>query len=290
MAGVMQYPLMHGSYLERQGLDIIGLDVGFSATRRTTGVARLVNGQLSLGLASSLWESRAEILGCRGETEVAAIDAPILSELHWEARSCERLFTFGAFQRRCKPGLSHVRGTGRQLRKAGFDTGNQIASICSDSNGKIQFPRVWAGTNIVEAFPNAFLGVVVPVTRYEMMPHLRRGKKFDWLYDQWLEIDAFGEFTNELDPSGALLRECQNCANHEERAALVCVLTAGGVVLGKYTAIGDKNGGYFLLPQLKKWAPWARRELEKQRGRLENLEIWVNGELIRDTQPLPGSA
>ena len=42
--------------------------------------------------------------------------------------------------------------------------------------------------------------MVVPVTRYEMItPHLRRGKKFDWLYDQWLEIDAFGEFANELE-------------------------------------------------------------------------------------------
>jgi len=132
--------------------------------------------------------------------------------------------------------------------------------------------------------------VVGPVSSYEMIPHLRRGKKFDWLYDQWLEIDAFREFANELDPSGALLMECRNCTNHEERAAIVCVLTAGGVVLGQYTAIGDKNGGYFLLPQLKKWSPWARQELEKQRGRLEHLEIWVDGELIRDAQPLPGSA
>lgn len=271
-------------------MDLIGLDVGFSATRRSSGVARLANGQLRLGRATSVWSSRAEILGRSGRTEVAAIDAPIVPDLHWDARLCERLFTFGAFQRRCKPGLSQVRGTGRQLREAGFDTAGQIAPIVSDSDNMTQFPRVWAGRNLVEAFPNAFLGVAVPVTRYEVMPRLRRGKKFDWLYDQWVELDAFTEPAEALDPTGALLRECENCTDHEERAALVCLLTAGEVARGRYTAIGEKSGGYFFLPRLTNWAPWARQELEKQRGRLERLEIWVDGELIRDSQPLPEAA
>ena len=268
-------------------MDLVGVDVGFSATRRSSGVVRFRQGNLRLGRATSAWTSRAEILGSDGYADVAAIDAPLLPDLHWKPRSCERLFTFGAYQRRCKPGLSHIPGTGQQLREEGHSTADQLLRIVAGTATAAEFPRVLPERNIVEAFPNAFLGVVVPRDRYDEMPRLRRGKKFDWLYDQWRDSDLFRPMAIDLDPTGALLREFQDCTDHDERAALVCLLTAMAVGSGHYTAIGDQNGGYFFLPRLSDWATWAIDQLEKHRSRLPELEIWMDGESIPGSQSLP---
>ncbi len=268
-------------------MDLIGLDVGFSKTRRSSGVARLSNGELRIGRATSSRESRLEVLGSKGGADIAAIDAPVLPDLHWGARPCEKLLTLGAFQRRCKPYLSHVRGTGQQLRRAGFDTARQIAPLVPVAHNKFDFPRVWPGSNIVEAFPNAYLALVIPVTYFERMPFLQRGRKFDWLYDQWLALDLFSKQALRLERSGTLLRNCRECADHEERAALVCLLTAGSVAQNQYTAIGERKSGYIFLPPFNHWAQWAKSELEKQRTRLEGFEIWVNGRLICNSQSLP---
>jgi len=48
----------------------------------------------------------------------------------------------------------------------------------------MEFPRVWGEHNLVEAFPNAFLGVILPSKCFDVMPKLKRGRKFDWLYYQ----------------------------------------------------------------------------------------------------------
>jgi hypothetical protein len=36
----------------------------------------------------------------------------------------------------------------------------------------------------VEAFPNAFLGVLTPEVELMAAPKFKRGRRFDWLYDQ----------------------------------------------------------------------------------------------------------
>jgi hypothetical protein len=37
---------------------------------------------------------------------------------------------------------------------------------------------------IVEAFPNTFLGVLMPEVELLAAPKFKRGRRFDWLYDQ----------------------------------------------------------------------------------------------------------
>lgn len=270
-------------------MDLIGLDIGFSATRRTSGVARLSESDLALGRATSSWESMFELLGSRNTTEVAAIDAALLRELNMEKRACERIFSLGLFQRRCKPGLSHVRGTGRKLREAGHEIAKQLSDVTSGHNLTSEFPRVWPGRNLVEAFPNAFLGVLIPSARFDAMPRLRRGKKFDWLYDQCCDIIAF---SNVVDAIGSeevrgILATIERNRDHEERAALVCLLTAAAVAEGRYTAVGDEQGGYFFLPPWDSWAEWARQELDTQRGRTESIEVWISGEQFGGSDTLP---
>jgi hypothetical protein len=51
-------------------------------------------------------------------------------------------------------------------------------------------------------------------------------------------------------------------ANHEQRAALICLLTAGLAAQGVATIVGQDTGGWFWLPPLSLWQPWARAGLD----------------------------
>ena len=92
-------------------------------------------------------------------------------------------------------------------------------------------------------------------------------------------MGTFKELAFSIDSTGVFFKKCNDCSDHEERAALICLLTAGGVANSKYTAVGNKNTGYFFLPSLNLWADWARQELFKQMGRVEPIEIWQDGKL-----------
>jgi hypothetical protein len=268
--------------------DLIGLDVGFSIKRPSSGVARLSpSGELRVGHAMASWESRASVVGS-GRASVAAIDAPYTRLGLSEKRGCERIFLLGRFQKRCKPGLSHVRGTGQSLRAAGRETADQLKVVVESGKLGAAFPRV-ESFNLVEAFPNAYLGVCVAEDVYVGKPRLRRGKKFDWLYDSWVSSNLFQDTTQQIRlPSlGQLGDIFGRTKQHDERAALVCLLTAAGVFTGNYTAAGDPEGGYFFLPPWGSWAKWAKEELDLQRGRVAGLEIWVAGERFLSGETLP---
>ncbi len=272
-----------------KNMELIGIDIGFSATRRTSAVARMSGRGLVLGRASSSWESRAELIGCDLTSQVTAIDGPLLRESNTEKRACEQIFTMGLFQRRCKPGFSHVRGTGSQFREAGHESAKQLSEVTSGLNLSFEFPRAWAGKNLVEAFPNAFLGVSIHNAHFDNMPRLKRGKKFDWLYDQCRDVQAFSNIIEAIgsEEAWAILDTIQSNRDHEERAALVCLLTAASVATGQYTAVGNKQGGYFFLPPWDSWAEWARNELIKQKGRTGSIEVWINGEQFGPLDSLP---
>ena len=147
----------------------------------------------------------------------------------------------GVFQRRCKPGLSHVRGTGIRLRQAGTDTATQVRPYVSSREVRAPFPRVYPPVNVVEAFPNAYLAVLLPGQEFLSVPHLKRGRKFDWLYERCVATDIFKRLVQKLCPAGAeqIVSRIESNRNHDERAALICLLTAAGVATGKYTAVGD---------------------------------------------------
>jgi hypothetical protein len=261
-------------------MKLIGLDIVFSATRRTSAIARMSETSLTLGRATSSWESRAELIGGGFKSIVTAMDGPLLRVPHTEKRACEQIFSMGLFQRRCKPGFSHIRGTGRVFREAGRESANQFANVTSVLDLSCEFPRAWAGSNLVEAFPNAFLGVAIHNTCFDNMPNLRRGKKFDWLYDQCLEVQAFTNIIGAIESEEvwAILETIQANRDHEERAALICLLTAAAIATGQYTAVGDKDGGYFFLPPWNLWAEWAQKELIKQKERIGSIEVWINGD------------
>lgn len=270
-------------------MQLIGMDVGFSAEKATSGVATLVGTTLRVGRTTAAAASRRRLLENISTADLVAIDAPLLPMLDSRVRSCERLFARGQFQRRCKAGFSHVKGTGLQLRDAGFESAAQLNDITSVSPTAGAPPLVLSPRNIVEAFPNAFLGVCVSNEQYTGMPSLRRGRKFDWLYDEWCRTGGFRLLARALV---AVLPEpfalhCERNRDHEERAALVCLGTAASVAAGSYTAVGEPAGGYFFLPPWPLWADWARRELDAQRRTDTSISVWIDGVAFSAAKALP---
>jgi hypothetical protein len=145
------------------------------------------------------------------------------------------------------------------------------------------------GSNIVEAFPNAYLGVCLSAEVYGRMAKLRRGRKFDWLYDHWVGLRLFRGVIAELRVGSleGLEAECAANGHHDQRAALVCLLTAAGVASGRYVAVGDPSGGYIFLPPWPRWAAWAREELDQKRAAPPGLDVWIDGRRYPAAAPLP---
>lgn len=237
-------------------MQIAGLDIGFAPDRRTNGLATWIDGQLTLAKLDVAGRNAA--LAQLPHLDALAIDAPLTPEglpLNGR-RQVERIFSRGAFQKRCKPGFSHVPGTGQLLRSHGAAAA-AIATACTRSTDDVAFPRIVPGCNIVEAFPNAFLGVAIDSSEYDRMPQLRRGGKFDWLYDRWIESGLFTLAAGRCGLPPAISDAMTLERDHELRAALVCLLTAAFAHAGASTPVGDEQGGYFFLPPRDLWADWA---------------------------------
>ena len=142
--------------------NLMGIDVGFSTTRPTTGIACLEGDQLSLERAGTAWESREAKIPNGFQPSVIAIDGPLLplGADHHIRRHVESVFIRAPFHNRCRPGLSH-HGVGLELRQASGDACTQFGRLLAASvsaNGG----TVCREGPIVEAFPNAFLGVLMP--------------------------------------------------------------------------------------------------------------------------------
>jgi hypothetical protein len=156
-----------------------------------------------------------------------------------------------------------VRGTGHLLR----EHGSRAAALVADAarwQTAPPFPTV-VGAAIVEAFPNAFLGVALPDDVYVSAPRFARGKKFDWLYDQWIQRGLFSACVTRTGLPLELAETCHREKDHEKRAALVCLLTAAFAAMGQAEAIGDPLTGYFFLPDQELWAVWARAAIGRAR-------------------------
>ncbi len=241
----------------------MGIDIGFSTSRASTGVAWYTSGRFGVHAVKS---GKAQILDCLPKSfcaDVAALDGPLVpNSKNGGTRYAERCLARGAFQRRCKPAFSHF-GTGYALRKATRVAASQIRDVVKERSLR-QTPFSFARRSIVEAFPNAFLGVILDDDVYEKRPHLKRGQKFDWLYERAMEERVIDKLVSHIGFAiPGLLDAVQREEHHEKRAAHICLLTAACVAANKLTGIGDEHGGWIILPPLVLWANWSRKALDE---------------------------
>jgi hypothetical protein len=249
--------------------NLMGIDVGFSKTRQTTGIAFLEGDQLSLERAGTSWESRKAKIPDGFHPSVIAIDGPLLplgADLQVRRR-VESLFIRAPFHNRCRPGLSH-HGVGLELRQASSDACTQFGRLLALSASADRDAISRKGP-IVEAFPNAFLGVLMSEGELLAAPKLKRGRRFDWLYDQMVKSRRLESLlSRNLDLPDVVWNRLQSETNHELRAALICLLTAALAAKGTAAIIGEAEGGWFWLPPWSLWEAWASEGLESAEKRI----------------------
>ncbi|MGF0539890.1 DUF429 domain-containing protein [Agrobacterium sp. ES01] len=244
-------------------INLLGIDVGFSQSRPTTGIAWTADGTFGVAKTHTDWERRRLHLPPSTNFSVIAIDGPLVPEGSPDllVRTCEQLLARGTFQKRCKPGSSHF-GTGLQLKRAAHETAKQVRHLTSApafSNA------VFLDAAIVEAFPNAFLGVLLSDQTFAA-DKIKRGKKFDWMYEHTVKAGKFGELLAFIGwDAPDLLNLIEVERDHEKRAAYLCLLTAACATVDKAEVVGDVSTGWIWLPPAELWAPWARDALKRNR-------------------------
>jgi hypothetical protein len=254
---------------EQMAINLMGVDVGFSTTRPTTGIACLDGDRLHLERAGTAWEGREAKIPHGFQPFVIAIDGPLLpkgSALNIR-RHVESVFIRAPFHNRCRPGLSH-HGVGLELREASSDACAQFSRILAASVSA-NSGTVRREGPIVEAFPNAFLGVLMPEVELLSAPRLKRGRRFDWLYELMVTTGRLESvLSKNLDLPDEVWHRLRLERDHELRAALICLLTAALAAQGTATIIGEAEGGWFWLPPWTLWQPWATEGLENAAKRI----------------------
>jgi predicted nuclease with RNAse H fold len=227
---------------------LLGVDVGFSKARKTTGLAWCVNGRIGVALAGTNWLSRSAELPTGILFDMVAVDAPVVPSGPSQdgARGCESVLSRDAFSRRCKPGMSHF-GRGLALRQSGSDAARQFGEVCAE---------------LVEAFPNAALAVLLDQAVFDEPALHNRAKS-----DRYYEAAARGALEKMLDALGWVsdegVKRVLQERHHDLRAALVCLMVAGFAAARTATAVGDPAGGWIVLPPEELWASWAREALTR---------------------------
>ncbi len=247
--------------IDWRSVSLLGIDVGFSRTAKSTGVAVYDRGRLvTLTCIGSSPQNRADAMPNGMRFDAIAIDGPIVTATDGPptARACELILSRGAFSRRCKPGFSHF-GFGLPLRAAATLIASEMESRARPTPQR---------RTIVEAFPNAFLGVLLSDDDYAALGPIKRGSKSDAYYARLAAARRFDAILDLLDWRDDALRTAlydiasmPTSAAHEHRAALVCLLTAACALSGTASYVGDAAGGFICLPPKELWAKWARDAL-----------------------------
>ncbi|WP_404379300.1 hypothetical protein [Caenispirillum salinarum] len=239
---------------------VIGIDVGWAPNRKSSAVCRLEWTRDAVSWRTTpvgvdLAERRAVVADMTGQgADVCAIDGPIHGSLEImdRYRLPERLLTRG-FQRIGKPGQSSS-PQGRRLNQEA----TVFAALVLDTGrlGPARFAGAIHDRALVEAFPTSFLGTML---EKDGVPE--HGQRSDVYYAHLLgrvpapPRDMLSALVEDLLPGRACLQRPAEVRDHDERAALVCALTALSVACGRYVSVGDGADGFITLgAHTRAWA------------------------------------
>jgi Protein of unknown function (DUF429) len=248
---------------------VLGIDVGCSPASKTSAVCRLEWDETTISWTIQRFraaepERTETIFRVAGSAllSAAAFDGPIRRGLDiiGRYRAAERLLTRRFQPLIGKPGQSSA-PVGRLL--------NAHANACAEAVLKVCHigPTTHAvGIHeraIVEAFPSAFLGMLI---ENPTALNARRGDRSDTFFCHLVETGGLERLIEHLLPGRRLAMPLASVTNHDDRAALVCGLTALCVTVGRYTAVGDAEDGWIILPPLALHAAWAQPVFDQNAG------------------------
>lgn len=238
---------------------VLGIDVGYSPKRRSSAACLLrwdcASIELEIDRFKADDEDRARtitrIVGGR-PLLCAAFDGPLRRglDLIGEYRVAEQMLTRRLWKRIGKPGQSSS-PNGIKLNAAA----NKCALTVQQLNLLAPAPHTQkiAAEAIVEAFPSSFLGLLLNNPDNVIV---ERGSRSDRYYVHLAETGVLDQLIARLLPRHRFSHMLSAIRNHDERAAVICALTALSLTAGDYTAVGDRNG-WIILPPPSLIAPWA---------------------------------
>jgi Protein of unknown function (DUF429) len=243
---------------------VLGIDVGCSVVRRSSAVCRI-----SWDRQEVMWrvarfravepERTDTIAVVAGGLPLAcvAFDGPLRRGLEpiGRYRTAERMLTRRLGRRIGKPGASSA-PVGILLNAHANACASAVLQHCDVALAP-HATRI-DDRAVVEAFPSSFLGVLID---NPSMLAARRHNRSDLFFLHCCERGIFDRLIDRLLPRRRLASHPRAVTDHDERAAVVCALTALCVAADDYTAVGDDDG-WIILPPDALLQPWAKDDLE----------------------------
>ena len=283
----------------------LGIDVGFSTRRASTGLCLLTvtddrlhwrclrTGSQRIQRLRSL----KDLVPGGADIDSVGIDGPLTHgfRLVNRHRSTDSLLMRDVFQRRCKPG-STKGTTGQGLHRHATELVTLIMGLEHGEHFRIlqaTHPERIHTSRIIETFPDAFLGVLFPDGDFANI-QLGRGKS-DRFWEKAVRDGLLIGLIKAMVGDVQMDEELDHIVNHDHRAAFVCALAALCVAKNRYVSGGDPTDGYICLPPLDLWGgqagspnSWAENALRRsvvlvQRGARRQINhsqvgVFRNGE------------
>jgi hypothetical protein len=256
---------------------VLGVDVGYSSTRRSGAVCRLDWTEAcvtwTIRRFRAITSEREQVLtAVAGDVvlQAAAFDGPLRTGLDviGRYRAAERMLTRRLNSKIGKPGQAST-SVGKRLNEAANICAKIVRSQCRLA------PAVHATRidqlAIVEAFPSTFLGLLLADPR---SVRASRGNRSDVFFRNLSTSGKLQELMNYLLPGRTIDSDLTSVVNHDDRAALVCAFTALCVAADDFVAVGDRDG-WIVLPPRSAIHAWAISDL-KANAEAEQLLIYMH--------------
>lgn len=231
---------------------ILGVDVGFSLTRDSSAICRLdwsvSDVSWTIKRFRAIEPEQTETLGELAAVKplaAAAFDGPLMRGFPTinRYRIAEQMLTRRLGRKIGKPGTSNV-PVGIKL--------NNAANICAQivkTHASIAPAAHWQAIDdlaIIEAFPSSFLGLMLSDPA---LLTTERNNRSDVYFEANTKNGTLQRLLTALLPNRRSKNDFAEVTNHDDRAALICALTALCVAMNDYTAIGDEYGTITLPPK-----------------------------------------
>ena len=244
----------------------LGIDVGYSEDNPTTGLClitlehghfrwlcRNTSGQKARRLAD------LRCLIPKGITiSAVGIDGPLTKDFQLinRYRAADAFLSGGvSFQSRCKPGPTNS-PTGQLLHCHATKLAKLVLELNEEDYLHVEdagHPKRIHQLRVVEAFPNAFLGVLLSDAIFKDLGHIERGRKSDIFWETAVHEGILMRIIQHLDDQIRLDKPLGSITNHEHRAAFICALAGLCVAKNRYVSVGDTVDGNICLPPFNEW-------------------------------------
>jgi hypothetical protein len=251
---------------------VLGVDVGCSSTRRSTAACRLdwnvSRVSWSIERFRAVEPERSQALGRIAKRPIiaAAFDGPLRSDLEviGRYRIAEQLLTRGLRSFIGKPGQAST-PVGRLLNSHANACAKAVIGMLVVRNA-VHAHAIHTSA-IVEAFPSSFLGVLIS---NPLALRVHRRTRSDTFYRHLAQLGGLLRLLQHLLPGRSPEKSFDTVVDHDERASVVCALTALCIAAGDYAAVGNEDGWIVLPPPalIQDWA-WKILTQNARGGGLE---------------------